>query len=110
MMTASAPRARAEAAGPRAGGQDQDVVGNGQSIVELHRFRRAVDGGRGGFGAQLDSVLGVPGGGAQLDRLDVCLALQPGLGQGRALIGDGGLVADQDNGTLMAVLAQERRR
>ena len=96
--------------GPRAGGQDQDVPGKARSIVERDCSGRAVDGGDGGFGAQVDIVLGVPGGGAQFDRLDVRLALQPGLGEGRALVGDRRLVADQDDGPLMAVLAQERRR
>jgi hypothetical protein len=94
--------------GAGAGGQDEEVVGNGLARGQGHRLFRAIDPFGHAFEAQGDVIVGVPLGRLQRERLGVGLALQPGLGQRRALIGQQRLVADQDDTALVTVLAQER--
>ncbi|MNS61596.1 hypothetical protein D3C72_946280 [compost metagenome] len=94
----------------RAGGQDQHVVGLDRPVSEGHGLGRRVDGGRGDAGAQGDGLLDVEALGTQQQVLQTRLPLQPGLGQGRPLIGRRRLLARQDDLALEAILSQQRRR
>ena len=97
-------------AGPRAGGQDQDVIGNGLAVGQGDDLLAAIDRDGDRVQAQVHAVLGVEFQGLERQAVGVGLALEPGLGQGRALVGRDGLLADQDDGAGEAVLTQERRR
>jgi len=59
---------------------------------------------------QVDGVLVVERLGLEGEAVGVGLALQPGLGQRRPLVGRQGLLADQSDRPLEAVLAQQGRR
>jgi hypothetical protein len=55
---------------------------------------------------QIDLVLAIKAQGLEHQRFGIGLTLEPGLGQGRALIGGQGLFADQGNGTIKSILPQ----
>ncbi len=81
------------------------VVGEACAVRQLYAPRGAVDGLR-PRGDEIDAVVGIEGGGAQLQMLGIGLALEIGLGERRALIGQARLLADQRDPLRIAGLTQ----
>ena len=95
-----------QAARPRAGRQQQPVVGHALAAGEDDRGAVGVERLDRGAGAQLDRVLVVEALVVDVDRLVVGLATEDVLGQRRALVGPLALGAEQDDAALEALLAQ----
>jgi hypothetical protein len=99
-----------QGAGPCAGGQDQDIIAEGPSVRQADGPGRPVQPDHRQAQIQAAAVVPVPFGGFQGQAGGVRLTLEPGLAEGRALIGNQELVADQGDGARMTILAQEGRR
>ena len=98
------------AAGLRAGGEQQRVVGHALAAGEHDRAGADVERLDRRLGAQLDRVLLVPGRVLlQVDRVAVGLAAQVVLAQRRALVGALGLGAQQDDAAVESRVAQGLR-
>ena len=96
----------AQLAHPRAGGQQQLVVGQLAAIGQLHGLARTVDRLGRGVQQQIDARFAIIGIGFQEQARPLQLAQQIGLGERRALIGRIGFLAHQGDGAGMAFGAQ----
>jgi hypothetical protein len=95
-----------QAARGSAGGQQQPVVGDALARGELDLALGDVDGADRGGGAELDVVGGVEPVLVHVEAVGVGLAAQVVLGQGRALVGPFGFVAEQQQAAAEALGAQ----
>jgi cytochrome c oxidase cbb3-type subunit 3 len=95
--------------GPGPGRQDQNVIGQAPAIRQPHGPRRPVKTGNRRVQMQMAAIVPVPLGRLEGEAVGIRLALQPGLAERRALIGDQRFVADQVDGAGMTILPQEGR-
>ena len=95
-----------QAAHPRAGGQQQLVIGQRAAIGEFHAALGTMDRLGSGVQDQIAAIVGIIIVGLQEQARALELAQQIGLGQGRALIGRIGFVAHHGDGAGKALLAQ----
>ncbi len=97
---------------PRFGaGRDKEtVVRNPFVVAEYRLVSLTIDLGHGRIGTQLDAVLRVETVGVDEDLLEVALAAQVRLRQGRPLVGPRPLVADEENAPLEAFRAKRLGR
>ena len=97
-----------QAAGAGAGGERERVIGKRRAVGQRHAAAGGVDGGGGGAGAQCDGMVGIPGGGAEVEAFFLHLAQEVGFGEGRALIGGDGFLADKGDLAVEAFGAEFR--
>ena len=69
-------------------------------------MRRAIEGGHGDAESKLDGVVVVPGLLVNVDRISFGLTKEIALGQRWSFVRELGLVADEDDGTVIAEVAQ----
>ena len=91
------------------GGQEQPVPAHGGAVAERHMPAIDVDGGHGRAEDEVDVKLGPPVGVEDADVVRARLAPQVLLGQGRPVVGQIGLVADEDDAPVEALLPQGTR-
>ena len=85
------------------------IVAEALPRIELNLMGARMDQRDAGRQAQGDVVLAIEVQGSQRQTVGVRLALQPGLGQRRALIGRDRLIAQQRDRSGPAILAKQRR-
>ena len=95
---------------PRAGGQNQRVVRQLTPALDANLLVGAIDPDGLHLGQQRDVLVGINRGRPEQQPLHRQLALEVGLGEGRALVGRGRLFANQRNLALETALPQPLRR
>src|SRR6185369_11684103 len=92
-----------------AGGEDEMVVAEGLAVRSHDGSRRAIDARHRAIQAQVNPIGLIEYGWAQQQAGQIALTLKPGFRQRRTLVWRHGFAAEQRDGAMPAVLAQQRR-
>ncbi len=103
-----AAKAGRQGAGPRSRGKRELVVDQALAIFERHRPGGGIDHLHPGIEPQFDAVLIPETRGAQIEALESAFPQEIALGERRALVRSGRLLADQGYGAFMPERAQAR--